>query len=220
MLERLRDECGVSGGPITSVTNVRGEHLRLKNWLIEAWNEIQTEHQGRWGFMRVSSSTTIPVNATLLYPAEWSAETVDYWKRDSFRISALGEAREKSIPLIPIDYDSFVNGVGLDTSTTGRPLYFTVRDGDKALIVAPKADAEYTMFFDYYSVPELLEDDDDVPRLPKKFHMLPVYEAMLSYGRYENAIEILSQITPKRDKMKFRLKLDQLPNMIFGAPLA
>jgi len=220
LVERLRVECGVSGSPITDVETLSGEHLRLRNWAASAWVDIQTEHEGQWAFMRNESAHTVAQYDSIISPPEWLAENVNTWKIDSFRISELGTPRSKSVPLDFLPYDQFIAGPGLDVSGYAKPRYFTVRPGDKALILAPGADAAYTLFYEYQAEPVDLEDNDDVPACPKKFHMVIVYEAMLRYGRYEIAPEILSEAREGRDKLLFRLKLDQLPAITFGGPLA
>ena len=220
LVERLRVECGVSGSPITDVETLTGEYLRLRNWTASAWVDIQTEHEGQWGFMRVSSTHLIGQYQSILSPAEWAAGRVNTWKIDSFRIAASGDPRSKSDPVDFLPYDQFVAGPGLDVSEWAKPRYFTIRPGDKALIVAPGADAAYTLFYEYQSEPIEMEDNVDVPACPSKFHMVIVYEAMLKYGRYEMAPEILSEARADRDRLLFRLKLDQLPSITFGGPLA
>ena len=86
--------------------------------------------------------------------------------------------------------------------------------------MAPGADVAYTLYYDYQTEPVELEDNIDVPACPKKFHMVIVYEAMQKYGRYEIAPEILSEAKTDGDRLMFRLKLDQLPPITFGGPLA
>lgn len=220
LVERLRVECGVSGSPITDVEALTSEHLRLRNWAASAWTDIQTEHEGQWAFMRVSSSYTTAAYESLLSPPEWLAESVNTWKIDSFRIALSGEPRSRSVPIDYLPYDQFVAGPGLDVTEWAKPRYFTVRPSDKALFVAPGCDVPYTLFYDYQTEPVELEDNDDVPACPAKFHMVIVYEAMLKYGRYEIAPEILSEAREGRDKLLFRLKVDQLPSITFGGPLA
>lgn len=220
LLERLRVECGVSGQPITDVTTVTGEHLRLKNWLQSAVLDIQRQSGGLWEFLRREGSHTIPVDGSLLSIAEWSAEAVAQWKIDEFRIAPFGTARGLSIPMVFVPYDQFRNGVGLLTTPAAKPIYFTVRRGDKAVLVAPQADAQYTLFFDYWSAPIAVEDDDDQPPFPLEFHMLAVYKAMQDYGLYEAAPEVVQRARDRYDEMIFTLRLQQLPPPTWGGPLA
>ena len=220
MLERLRVECGVSGQPITNVATVTGEHLRLKNWLQQANLAIQSESNGLWEFLRAESSHTIPVNGSLLNIAEWSAGVVHLWKVDEFRIAPFNTSRAQSTEMQYAPYDTFRNGVGLSVTPAGKPMYFTIRRSDQAIIVAPAADAQYTLYFDYWLRPVGIDDNADVPILPPDYHMLPVYRAMIDYGFYEAAPEVLNRAQQRHDDMMFKLKLLALPGPTFGAPLA
>jgi len=220
MLERYRVEAGVSGNAITDVTTVTGEHLRLKNWLRQAHLDIQSESNGLWEFLRRESSHTIPASGSLLSIVEWSAGGVRTWKIDEFRISTFGAARAQSVPLVWVPYDQYRNGLGLSLTPAAKPLYFTVRRGDKAILVAPQADDQYTLYFDYWAAPIDMDDSADEPALPVDYHMLPVYRALVDYGYYEAAPEVLTRARERYEEMMFRLKLEQLPGPTWGGPLA
>lgn len=219
-LERLRVECGVSGHAITDVTTVTGEHARLKGWLQQAVLDVQRESGGLWEFLRKEGSHTIPLNGSLLNVSEWAAGTVGQWKIDEFRIAPFGSARGVSTPMVFVPYDQFRNGVGLLTTPAAKPIYFTVRRGDKALLVAPQADAQYTLFFDYWSAPIGLEDNNDVPIYPVEFHMIGVYKAMIDYALYESAPEVLRRAQDRYDEMLHSMRMQQLPVPTWGGPLA
>jgi hypothetical protein len=220
MLERYRVECGVSGSAITDVTAVTGEHLRLRNWLQAALLDIQSEGGGLWEFLRAESSHTVPIGGSLLNIAEWAAGAVNKWKIDEFRISAYGDGRALSVPLQYVPYDQFRNGIGLSVTPAAKPLYFTVRRGDTAILVSPQADQVYTLYFDYWSVPVGVDDDADVPVLPAQYHMLPVYRAMIDYGYFEAAPEVLARARERHDEMMFKMKVGYLPGPTWGGPLA
>lgn len=220
LLERYRVECGVSGSPITDVGTVRNEHARLKGWLQQAWLDIQSDANGMWEFLRVESSHTIPQYASLLMPSEWSAGSVNRWRIDTFRVGDLGGSRATSRPIDFVSYDAFRVGPGLDPNQRGRPMYFTIRPADKALIVAPAADVAYTLYYEFHGEPVALEDNTDVPVIAPKFHMLPVYRAMLEYGAFEAAPEVLARAQARHDEMMSKLKHEQLPSFQWGPPLA
>lgn len=220
LINRYKRECGVSGVDIDDVDTVSGEMLRLRDWIVSAWVDIQNLHAGQWSFLRTSSSHTMAASDSLLDINEWEAGAVNRWKIDSFRISEPGEGRGTSVPLEYLPYDQFVVSVGLDPSETNKPKWFTVRPNDKAIIVAPAADAAYSIFFDYLSEPVELEDSTDEPACPAKYHMLIVYEAMLSYGGFEAAPEVIGRAKAKRAELLFAMKMDCLPMITFGGPLA
>lgn len=220
LLNQYKIECGVSGPTITDVDLVSGETMSLRNWLRNAWTDLQMLHDGQWSFMRKSSSFIVPVGGTLLNIGEWQADQVNRWKIDSFRVAEPEDGREKSVPIQFVDYDSFLATVGLDPITQNKVKWFTVRPQDKAIIIAPAPDKAYRLFFEYHAEPQFLEDSDDVPDCPAKFHMLIVYEAMLHYGSFEAASEVLARATSKRRELLNAMRAQCLPPMTFGGPLA
>ena len=52
LINRARQECGVTGPDLTTVTGLTGESLRFYNWINSAWVDIQTAHED-WQFMRL-----------------------------------------------------------------------------------------------------------------------------------------------------------------------
>jgi hypothetical protein len=84
LVNRLRQNCGVSGSDLTTVVSQTGESLRLCNWINEAWMDIQSVFHG-WQWMR--STVTFPtVSAQPTYTATQMGLT-DFgsWARDTFR---------------------------------------------------------------------------------------------------------------------------------------
>lgn len=220
MLERLRVECGVSGSTITDVALVTGEHLRLKNWLISAWVDIQSEHQGQWSFLRTSTSESI--SSGTINPTLTDAATINLFKIDSFRVAeGTSGLRGDSTPMEYVPWDEYWSGIGVDTTTTGQPRYFSIKAGTKALYLSPKVDATgCKIYFDYFRTPVELSANGDTPAIASQYHMAPVYRAMLRYGRYEVAPEILQEAGREYRELKLKMELDYLPPVMFGDPLA
>ena len=50
--------------------------------------------------------------------------------------------------------------------------------------------------------------------------MIVVYRAMMYYGGYEAAPEVLSRGSEEYQRLYSRLEIDQLPTMVNGPPLA
>lgn len=90
----------------------------------------------------------------------------------------------------------------------------------KALALGPTPDAGYTIVGDYYSTPSEMVGYNDVPALPVKFHMAIVYKAMVSYGMYEAAAEVVQRGQLEIDKWMRRIHSDQMPSITTGGPLS
>ena len=102
--------------------------------------------------------------------------------------------------------------------TQTRPLEMTINPA-KAVGVGPFPIAGYTMLGDYYSVPTYLVNDTDTPSLPDKFQLAIVYSAMIAYGQYEAANDVLGRAQPEFDKWMRRIAADQIIEIGSGGPL-
>jgi hypothetical protein len=211
LVERLRMECGVSGPTIETVQgSLPREIARLKAWTITAWDAIQRKHPD-WVFMRLQSSTTIPQYGSALAITEHTAGTVASWVADTMRIGADGGTFADSIKLPCIEYESWRVGEGLVVTPYAKPTTIAIRQRDKALFVAPAADVAYKLYFDYQRTPIALSADADLPAAPARFHMAIVARAMMMYGRYEAAPEVLLDGREQYKEILAELEIDQLP---------
>lgn len=222
IVNRARSECGVTGNPLTTLSGVTGESLRFKNWVAEAYMEIQRKHTD-WEWLRESFSiTTVDAQQVYTLANIGISETFGKWKPDTFRIytTALGYSTETF--MYPTAYESFRDTwqFGANRAVKNRPTTFAVFP-NKSLGLGPAPDATgYTVVGDYYTQPVEMADDDDVPAFPSKFHMLLVYEAMKHYAWYESAAEVYQRGDVKAGALMSELEFDQLPSVIIGGAMA
>lgn len=120
-----------------------------------------------------------------------------------------------------VDYeewrDTYLYGA-LRTVTT-RPVAITVTP-DKSLGLGPVSIDGYTVLGDYYSSPSSMVNDADTPAMPSQYHMLIVYTAMLDYGFFEAAAEVIQRAEKKRDTLLRHLVSSRTPTVQRGGPLA
>ncbi len=100
-----------------------------------------------------------------------------------------------------------------------RPNTVTINPA-KSLELGPIADIGYTIVGEYYATPTEMALDADIPALPIKFHLAIVYAAMMRYGMYEAASEVIQQGQMEYTKWKQRMLADQLPEFQTGGALA
>lgn len=213
LVNKLRVESGASGDDITVLSgNLPRETARLKQWTADAWKEIQLLHERHWRFLyKESTGFTVPVGASVLNPTEYAAEDVAEWGLRSFRIAPPLSARKDSVPLQFVDYYDFRDNDGRDPMITGKPLVFTVHPNTEAIHIAPAADAEYVLFYDYRKQPQSLIDASDIPIMPGRFHDLIVYYALEKYALFESAQEALVKAQQGKRRLLPELQTDQLP---------
>ena len=212
LVDKLRIEGGVSGFPITTVNGtLSAETARLKKWVQDAWRDIQTMYN--WRFLFREASFTVPQYASVITPPEFTAGQVSEWFEDTVRIAEFGGARKDSDVMTVLDYFEFRDGAGIDPTVRGKPSAVAVHPNSESLLIAPSADEQYTMFYDYVRVPQELDDDGDVPIMPARFHDLIVWEAIARYGGYEESSVVLQRSTLQKGPLWAALMRDQLPEV-------
>lgn len=225
LVQRLSREAGVSGpsAGIATVSNTSGEAQRLCDWVSQAWVEIQEEHE-EWDWMRKSVTFNTVLNQQNYVPSGAEANLTDFarWKTNTFRayITSVGIGSEMFV--MPMNYEEFRDyyQFGARRYTYGRPISITVNPGDKALMLGPAPDQQYTMIGEYFKTVQNLSLDADIPDMPDRFHMAIVYRAMIHYGMFEAAPEAVQRGENLYNEMLLRLEADQLPQIVTAGPLA
>lgn len=219
LVQRLRQECGVSGtGPNTTV-NLSGEMARLASWIRSAWMDIQRLHPD-WEFMRQPFEFVTKDGQQKYTPTEMLINSLASFKRDSVRLYRLESGVNDEWMLPYMDYDSFrdLYMMGSSRNIKQKPNVFTL-DSQRNMLLGHTPEAQYVVSGECYAMPTEFKNDDDMPAMPSQYHMLIVYRAMMNYGQYEAAPEVFQQGFGEYKQMLTRLAMDQLPRMTFGAPL-
>lgn len=203
LCQRLRQDVGAAGTGPASVSGQSGEYARLIGWIRAAWREIQTDRE-RWRFAWTRGSISVE-SAFREYalPEDFSS-----WDEDTLY---LGDRRLRVIP-----WETFRE-------------QFRTPDGEvRCVSVAPDntlrlngyPDADGTLEFEYWRTPQELTEGTDVPRLPSRYHMAIVYRAMIEYGFYENAAEVIQQGRRGYESLANAMEISELPEMELAGPLA
>lgn len=219
LVNALRREAGVSGSDLTSVSGQTGEANRCVNWVNQAWLDIQNAHQS-WLWMRSSDSfnTTSPTDSYSV--ATIGPTSFSEWLTDTFRcyLASTGRSDEQFLTYLPYDEFRDYYDFGTQATLTGRPLHFTVKP-DSSIWLGPDPDATYTVTCDYMKAASSLAVNTDAPGLPVQYHNIIVYRALMSYALFESAPEVLARAKSEFNRWMSRLEANQLPQLVFGAPL-
>lgn len=225
-------ECGVSGGPLTTAVGLTGSLARIASWIDASWNELQTEHDD-WDWMR--SSNILGTGASFVLAAGQYTATLgtgagtvgiledDFgkWDLDTFRCytTATGTNDETHLSKIGFDQwrDAYMYGAMRQVQT--RPV--AVAQGpNQSICVGPPSNGLYTITGDFWVAPSVMANDASVPTgLPLRYHMLIVYRAMKKYAYYESAPEVLSRANMEYTPLYNRLEAVRLPLVDFGGGL-
>lgn len=204
LCQALRREVGASGTGPANVEGQTGEYARLVEWIRNEWVRIQERHQ-RWNFawaegeIEVESdfreyelpSDVAVIDHDTLYLTERKLNVIDWRQfREDFREPSGAEIRR----------------VAFDPS------------GKIHLESNPKATG--TLSFEYWREPQRLVGNNDVPRAPSAYHYAIVYAAMVQYGLYENAPEVVQQAQLNYAGIYQEMVNRELPGVKIQGPLA
>lgn len=232
LVQELRRECGVSattqGDQPSAVLNQTGEMLRLVNWTKRAWLKIQNA-QDWWLWMRQDFTLSVTANVGAYLPSVavddgtgLAISRFGRWHARSLRLYTTSVGTTDEQFLVDWDYDKFRDSYLFagQRAQRNRPVVWAERPNDRAILLGDVPEKAYTIKGSYQRGPQALSADSDVPELPARFHPIIVYRAMMYYGKYEAAPEILAQGRDEYEAMLADLVRDQLPPMEMGQPLA
>lgn len=216
----VKEKCGVSGAAIASVTAQSGELLRIVNWVNDAYMDILGAHED-WQFMLADFSFPTVSHQQSYTPVQAGAANFANWKLDTFRIyqTSLGFSNENYLGIQ--GYDDFRNlyQFGAQRANYQRPILFSI-DPAKNLLLGPAPSAiGFTVAGRYYTVPSEMTASADIPVMPAEYHRAIVFRAMMFYGAYEAAPEVINLGTTEFDKIFARLETNQLPQIDLGGPM-
>lgn len=222
LINRARQECGVTGPDLTTITGLTGESARFLNWINAAWVDIQTAHED-WQFLRETFQfNTVAGQWQYTATDAGVSATFGNWKRDSFRASSVGASYGDEQLLNFMDWDEFRNLYQYANmrNTQARPVVVTIVPPDEDLGFGSIPDQAYVVVGEYYKKPAEFTTATEEPTLSAKFHPMIVYRAMMFYAGYEAATEVYQRGELEFKRLMNRLEIDQLPDLVSGPPLA
>jgi len=220
-----RRECGAANSGVALATlggTLSHEAARFKQWVVDAWVDIQRVKR-TWQFMEreFSFNTTAGVQGYKSSDAAVALTSFANWKRNTLRayLTATGVPDEQLLGFV--DYPTFRNlyMFGNMATTRQRPVVYSI-DPDKQIVLGPVPDAVYTIRGWYYKAPQTLAIDADLPLVDEEFHRLIVCKVMEKYGWWESAPEVLRRGELEGGRLMSQLEMDYLPKITFGATLA
>lgn len=220
LVQRLRREVGASGVGPASVLGQTGEYQRLIDYVADADEEIQQEHDN-WKFM-VGTFGLLTIAGVTEYPPELCDPPINdlrAWKERGMKYCLQSAGPASTGRMAHMDYDTWEATYGLPSAAGGPPQYFTSGDAGE-LLLGPAPDDVYIVTGKYQRAATRMLADTDTPKFPAEFHMLVVYLAMMKYGRYTGATEVYQDGERLYNKMLTRMRRTQLPEMTLAAPLA
>ena len=217
LVNSLIELADVSNAPLSSVQNLTGVNLRVKNWVKQSWVDIQNLH-AEWSFLRQDLSFVSSASQSYTL-ADMGAANLRKYDMESLRmyLTASGVADEQY--LTPQDWDSFRDVYLYGTRQTGRPNAFAIDPANRSLYFSSVPGTGYTTTGYYWRSPVELLLDADTPALPAEFHMVIVYRALMKYAGFESAPEAKMEAVENYSALMSALEQDQLPAILMAGSL-
>lgn len=215
LCQRTARECGVSGTGPTTVLSQVGELSRIVTWVATALEDIETAHPDWQWMKREMSFVTVAGQAEYTtLQCGITAGTFGTWERYRFRNypTAVGNIGEIEMGWTSYDEwrDSYSYGATRYVQT--RPMDAAMTP-DQGLALGPYPAAGYTITGQYYRAPQILAADSDLPEMDTNYHMGIVYKAMMHYGMYESATEVVERGQEEFQKVMNRMNAKRMPEV-------
>lgn len=228
IVQRYVQDCGIASSsavPLpTTVVNQVGELKRAVDNCAEAWFDIQSLHINGWRFKRTEFTFEV-IDGQQEYTYQQAGidpGTFGDFALNSFRsyptsVGLIGEVQMDWMP-----WDDFRDTYKLAAVrfAKSRPIQWSKTPYD-GIALGPTPLAGYTILGDFFRAPIRMDADDDVPELPFKHSpLIIVYHAMLTYGYFEAAPEVVEQARQGYRRLLNKLELDQLETFRIEGALA
>ena len=193
LVNRVKQECGIAGAPLVTITGANNELTRIAAWVSTSWEDIQNSRSD-WDFMRGSVSlNTTAGKQTYTVGTLLDIPLTDFkkWRNESFRMYRASAGVCDEIMLTHFaSYTDFRDYylLGSRRLVQTRPTSIVIAP-HRSLILGDIPEDVYTVTGEYFKKSQVLTLDADVPSMPEDYHMMIVYKTMQRYGLYEVAEE-------------------------------
>ena len=118
------------------------------------------------------------------------------------------------------EWDAFRAIYDIGDDPRGAPSFVSISPANE-MAVGPRPGDEtaYRIRMDYYRGPSELTSEDQEPDLPRQFHQLLVYDAMLHFGLDRARPEVVDSSRQFSSQMRSQLEAAQTESMAFGPAL-
>jgi hypothetical protein len=202
-LQLVNDVCNrVNETELTSVNfaTAKGFYSTAKNAVNSSIRMIN-QNEFQWPFNYVESEDILTAG-TMRYETPGNAKAVDY---NTFRVKRDDTFGNRTEMLRELDYEEFLNRYADDeyntsnTSIRGLP-HRIVRAPGSMFLVYPSPKEDYTLIYEYYSLPVDLNLYSDVPTTPDAFRHIIEDGAMHYVNNFRNDNESAQIALGKFDK--------------------
>lgn len=220
LCQRLRQEAGLSGSGPSATTGQTGEMLRVVGWIQQAYKDIQNLHT-TWRFLRKDFSFQTAAGDQDYTPTEAGITDHKEWVKEDIKIylTSTGVTGETWLEYETWDFFKSLYMFGSHRTVQGFPTIVTV-DPSETLFLWQLPNGIYTVSGEYFAKADVLSGDADTPLWKQDHYMILVWRALMYYGIFAAAEEKYAGGETEYKKMLAELEIDQLPEPVYGDPLA
>lgn len=209
IVQRVHSESGRSTAAPTSVVGANDRHLRLFNWVADAWRDLQGERDWRW--MRNTLDATLTAGQQTYSGADLGATRFGRWRKEDHDYSPYVYVDGAPNAIWPMTYwqlDQMRARFIYRTWGASTPIAWSYNEANE-LLIGPQPALAYKLRIEYWKEPSELAADDDTPDMPDRFHMLLVWRALQDVANFDAAPEVLARAEKNYGALKFALTMDQ-----------
>ena len=214
LCQKVARESGTIAGVLPStVTGQTGRLLKLVNFVIDAWTEIQND-ESTWLWMRKEFSKPTIASTPKYTPAAWSLTDHSRWVIDPLSVSmylaATGVSDDGELNFLR--WDEWRIKYGRGAQTDNRPIEYTITPPNE-FALGPAPDLVYTVNGEYFAGNQTLAADGDVPNCPARFHDVIAWKALMKLAASDEANAQFAYAQGLYLPLRFALDRDQLPGI-------
>ena len=202
LVQSLHYEAKLAGPAPSGTSGLDGRAADLVRWVIEAYNDIQRQGDGKWKWLRgewnfdtvadtasyaVTTITDTDDDATITRFRAWD---LDEREPPLIYLSADGKATERELAVKEWRDFRYLYVRGTHSSAYTGAIAAKV---DDKLFLGPTPDDVYRVTGTYWQSNQELAVDADTPEMPDNYHMAIVYRAIVKYGYNSVSPEILAR---------------------------
>ena len=218
LVQALHNEAKLAGAAPTGTAGLSGRGADLVRWVIEAWQDIQRDRDGKWNWLRGNFHVDT-IAATASYASTAVQDTDDAAAITRFRAWDL-DKREPPLIYLSSDGKSTEREMFIDDWAHFRYLYVRnthtnaypgsiVADVKNKLFIGPTPDAVYRVTGNYWKSNQVLAVDADIPEMPADYHFMIVYRAIIKYAYNTVSHEVLARAKAEGTPLYDALVLNQ-----------
>ena len=209
IVQRVHSESGRSTAAPTSVVGANDRHVRLFNWVADAWRDLQGERDWRW--MRNTLDAALTANQQTYSGADLGATRFGRWRKEDHDYSPyvyVDGAPNAIWPMAFWQLDQMRARFIYRTWGASTPIAWSYNEANE-LLIGPQPALPYKLRIEYWKEPSELAADADTPDMPDRFHMLLVWAALQEVAKFDAAPEVLARAEKNHGALKFALTMDQ-----------